>query len=64
MRKAPLNERIRKNITYKCNMCKIPKLFTVYQLCIFPKQLYSNQSLWLYIARQAGSILILIINHD
>ena len=45
MRKAPLNERIKKNITYKCNMCKIPELFTVYQLCIFPKELYSNKSL-------------------
>ena len=36
-------------------MRRILKLSTVYQLCIFPK---------LYIVRQAGPMLILIINVD
>ena len=45
----------KKNSAYKYDMRKIPKLSTVYQLCIFQK---------LYIVRQTGPILILIINVD
>ena len=48
---------------YKRIMHKIPKLSMMYQRCIL-QHLYFTTSLLPYIARQAGPIFILIINHD